>query len=474
MMVMLDVVMLAWGSGLSGAGDPSVVSGGIEVATCGWPTVVRMASNCSGTLIHPQVVVYAGHCGAAQAQVTLGEVEAQGTSLATEQCWQNPDWTGSPGGTDFAVCRLAEPVTNIPIVPIMMGCETQLLLPDVEVTSVGFGNAPDGPNGIKRALSYPIVGVDWEDGELGAGGGEATLCSGDSGGGTFARGLDGSWRLVGVNSAVAGEPCVSGAALIGMLAGVVPWIEEQTGFDVSPCYAADGSWEPDERCAQIPNDPATGGGAWPACEYGTLSGSLSTCGVPFVGEDLVAPSVAISTPVDGTTYELDDQGSASIAVALQVDDADGFGVARTRLQIDGADVPGSEDDWTPFEVPGLTFSAGTYTLQAVATDWAGNEAMSSTVTVVVGPTSSDEGSSTDDGEVSSGGGGDDTDTGGTSDDPESSGMSGSTQDGVAGDGTGSGNPSEDGESASCSVHTRRRVPVAGWALAIVLWRRRRA
>jgi hypothetical protein len=43
--------------------DPEAIYGGETVAVCGWPTTVSMQGSCTGTLVHPQVVVYAQHCG---------------------------------------------------------------------------------------------------------------------------------------------------------------------------------------------------------------------------------------------------------------------------------------------------------------------------------------------------------------------------------------------------------------------------
>ena len=50
--------------------DPAIYNGS-EVGLCGWPTTVHVANGgswCTGTLIHPRVVVYAAHCGASPKQ----------------------------------------------------------------------------------------------------------------------------------------------------------------------------------------------------------------------------------------------------------------------------------------------------------------------------------------------------------------------------------------------------------------------
>ena len=42
------------------------IYGGIEAGTCAWPQTVAVTGGqglCTGTLIHPSVVMYAAHCG---------------------------------------------------------------------------------------------------------------------------------------------------------------------------------------------------------------------------------------------------------------------------------------------------------------------------------------------------------------------------------------------------------------------------
>src|SRR5690606_24719724 len=85
---------------------PSAVYGGDTVPTCGWPTTVSMEGSCTGTLVHPELVIYAAHCGSGYNQVRLGENINGGTggrSVKTEFCRTYPG--GQPGnGSDFAFC----------------------------------------------------------------------------------------------------------------------------------------------------------------------------------------------------------------------------------------------------------------------------------------------------------------------------------------------------------------------------------
>lgn len=349
--------------------DPIV--GGSEVGTCGWASVVALDGTCSGTLIHPQVVLYAAHCGPNVHFVTPGEVEAEGTPVDAE-CTVNPAWDHEAGGSDFAVCVLADPIEDVAIVPILMGCEHQVLAEGVPATSVAFGLAPDGPAGIKRAVTYAIDDVVLDEGDVWVGGADGSLCDGDSGGGAFVQWIDGSWRLFGVHSAVAGTPCTDDKALLTLASGAVPWIEELTGFDVTPCHDADGTWNPGSDCGALPMDPAAGGGAWPVCEPGPLGGPSSACGAPSYGpEDLAAPTVTITAPRDGAVIPLDGE-LAQVDVAIEAVD-DGWGIERTWLRIDGTDVPDSDDGFPPWELPTIALPEGMFSIEAVARDWAGNE-----------------------------------------------------------------------------------------------------
>jgi len=356
------------------------IIGGSEVAACGWPSVVALDGTCSGTLVHPNVVLYAAHCGPNVHFVTPGEIEADGTPVDAV-CTVNPDWDHEAGGNDFAVCVLAEPIEGVPIVPILMGCEHQLLAPEALATSVGFGNAPDGPAGVKRAVTYAIDEVVLDEGDVWLGGADGSLCNGDSGGGAFVQWLDGSWRLFGVHSAVAGEPCTDGQAVVSLASGAVPWIEEYSGFDVTPCHDADGTWNPGPDCGEMPNDPAAGGGAWPSCESGPLGGASSACGAPSYGpDDLAAPTIAIVSPRDGAVFPLRD-GTAEITMTIDASD-EGWGIDRTWLRFEGEDVPSSEDVFPPWEVSVFALPEGVFTLEAVARDWAGNEGVAAVMIVV--------------------------------------------------------------------------------------------
>jgi hypothetical protein len=275
----------AWGGPADAPDDDpeppptSEIYGGFEVDVCHWPTAINLEGSCSGTLVHPEIVVYAAHCGASYDWVRLGENAYQGAGrwAQTSSCKTYPGG-GPGGGDDFAFCKLAQPVEDVPIVPILMGCETSILGAGQEVTVVGFGNADNGPYGLKREVTTTIQSID-SNNEVRIGGSGKDSCQGDSGGPVFVQLDDGSWRVFGITSW--GYGC-GGGGYYSMMHRAVGWIEQQSGVDITPCHDADGTWNPSDACGDFPLETRPGSDTWAAgCGDVDLSGWSSTCGEPF-------------------------------------------------------------------------------------------------------------------------------------------------------------------------------------------------
>src|SRR5690554_1905764 len=132
--------------------DP-LIANGSSVAQCAWPTAVAVTSGgglCTGTLIHPQLVVYAAHCGGGNKTIRFGEnAFSGGRTEAVAFCMTNPDYAGvSDQGHDWAFCRLQNPVTDLPITPPVAGpCENTIIKINQEVAVVGFGQTLSGDTG---------------------------------------------------------------------------------------------------------------------------------------------------------------------------------------------------------------------------------------------------------------------------------------------------------------------------------------
>lgn len=270
---------------------PQPIAGGTEVEECGWPTAVTMLSGtslCTGTLVHPELVVFAAHCmyfsETSPAVVGFGEALAPtAREVATQSCTMFPEWSpDAPGiASDVAFCVLAEPVLDVPIVPIAMGCEAEVLEPDQEVTLVGYGQTDTSPLGIKHEV-VATLGTMVGETEVSIGGDGVGSCSGDSGGPAYVRLADGSWRVFGISSR--GVGC-GDQGIYGLIHSHVQWIEDASGLDVTPCHDADGTWNPSEACTDFPLDPGLGTADWAAGCATPLSGPSATCGDPIEVED---------------------------------------------------------------------------------------------------------------------------------------------------------------------------------------------
>lgn len=272
---------LALAAAPAGAAETAAIYGGNKVKPCAWPTTVALGG-CTGTLVHPELVVFAAHCmegGGGPSLATFGDDENYPAfSVPTKSCAADPKYYAQ-SGHDVAFCKLAKPVTQVPIVPILMGCETQVLVQGAQVIAVGFGQANDGLGwGPKREVAMALNSV--QNGEAFIGGAGKDTCYGDSGGPVFVQLGDGSWRVFGITSY--GEYC-GGGGYYSMMHTAIDWLEQTSGLDLTPCHQQ-GQWAPTAACAGFPKSPGLGGGAWSAgCPSADVSGPSSTCGAPFGG-----------------------------------------------------------------------------------------------------------------------------------------------------------------------------------------------
>ena len=268
------------------------VVGGQATPTCAWPTAVHFSTlGCTGTLVHPLLITLAAHClesgRGTPDHAFLGDTEDEsgpGRLAPIERC-EKKDWANDR--EDMAYCLLKEPV-QAAIIPIMYGCELDLLQAGARATLVGFGYVEattPSPGERKRWTHAPIVEVRQKTIDVGEPG--HSNCFGDSGGPAYFQLPDGSWRVFGVTSTTTpndeGVPCTREGTW-ALTPHYVPWIEETSGLDVTPCYRADGTWDPGPDCGSVPLDPELSGGTWAELcqETAMRSGPLSTCGDPLI------------------------------------------------------------------------------------------------------------------------------------------------------------------------------------------------
>lgn len=255
------------------------VANGKKALACDAPPVVYV-KGCTGTLVHPQVVVYAAHCGKT-GSVVFGESK-RGKTVKTKKCGTNPKFSWNPPTSqwDWAYCVLAEPVKDVPIVPIAYGCEKELFTKSgQEVLQIGYGETGRKDPGIKY----------WGMSELSrVSGGTITVsdangvvaCPGDSGGPLMVRAKDGGWRTVGILSTYNGRCGKGGMNTYADIEDALPWLEKESGFDLTPCFDSDGKWEPGPDCGGFyAGTPGSPQGTWgDMCKGTEVSGKSTTCG----------------------------------------------------------------------------------------------------------------------------------------------------------------------------------------------------
>jgi Trypsin len=262
------------------------IFGGQNATMCQWPTTVLL-SGCTGTLVHPLIVTTAGHCGTSHRTATFGETRTSpgARSVPIESCrvYSGPRISGTLN--DWAYCKLAMPVTDVPIAPILMGCEASILMPGQKVVVAGFGDNTDNGTGFgtKRWVETTINRVDTGRGIQVGGMGKAP-CFGDSGGPAYVKLADGSWRVFGIDSSGTGDSCGAGD-LMALIHPFVPWIEQTSGVDITPCTDADGTWNPSAACTGFSLAPDSTGRTWSnGCAEPITSGPEATCGPPSGGD----------------------------------------------------------------------------------------------------------------------------------------------------------------------------------------------
>ena len=284
-----------------GAPEPSSaqlsqpIEGGQPTAAGAWPAVGWLDSGCTGVLLAPDLVIFAGHCGARATTIWFGDAleivvddaaatarvvaPADAQHVALRDCQVYPD-SALGHGTDLGFCWLSEPAVPASVIPpIALGCARAQVSIGTPLTLVGFGVDASGlaSLGTKRSVVADVVKLGRE---LEIGDDEHGACSGDSGGPAFVSVPTDEqrreWALVGIlSSGEEGSLCSVG--YFTDLSRMVAWLESETARDLTPI----------SRLCRSPDVRAQGG-----CSLSVAVPDEKDAGAAWLGAALCTVAVA--------------------------------------------------------------------------------------------------------------------------------------------------------------------------------------